>query len=64
MGKVVILVGLVIAGLGALMSLGVPLGNLPGDLVYRRGNMTLYIPISTSIILSVVVTAVMMLLRR
>ena len=43
---------------------GVPIGRLPGDLVYRKGPFTVYVPIATSILLSVVLTLIVMLLRR
>ena len=64
MGKVLVVVGLCIAGLGALILLGVPLGRLPGDLVYRRGGVTVYVPLATSVVLSVVLTPVVMFVRR
>ena len=64
MGKVLVVVGLCIAGLGVLILLGVPFGRLPGDLVYRRGGATVYLPLATSVVLSVVLTLVMMFVRR
>ena len=64
MGKLLVLGGLLIAGIGALIMLGVPLGRLPGDIVVRRGNSTFYFPLVTCLILSVVFTLVMALLRR
>jgi hypothetical protein len=63
-GKLLVLVGLVIALVGVVVMLGLPLGRLPGDIVYRRGNTTIYIPIATSILLSIVLTMVLALLRR
>ena len=64
MGKVLVLVGLALAALGGLMILGLPLGRLPGDLVFRRGNVTIYVPIATSIALSLLLTLVFTLMRR
>jgi len=64
LGKLLVLVGLGIAALGLLVMLGVPLGRLPGDVVVRRGSYTFYFPIVTSILLSVVLTLVVMFLRR
>ena len=64
MGKVLVVVGLCIAGLGVLILLGVPLGRFPGDLVYRRGGVTVYVPLATSVVLSVVLTLVVMFVRR
>ena len=56
--------GLLIAGLGLLVMAGFPLGRLPGDLVVRRGNSTLYFPVMTSIVLSILLTIVLALFRR
>jgi hypothetical protein len=64
MGRLLIVVGLVIAGVGLLVSLGVPLGRLPGDLTIRRGNVTFHLPIMTSIVASVVLTLLLMFLFR
>jgi uncharacterized protein HemY len=64
MGKLLVLVGLAIAALGVLVMLGLPLGRLPGDIAIRRGSFSFYFPIVTSILLSVLLTLVLMLLRR
>lgn len=64
MGKLLVIIGLVIAGVGLLVSAGFPLGRLPGDFVVRRDNFTLYFPLGTSILVSVVLTIVFALLRR
>ena len=64
MGKALVLVGLGIAALGVAVMLGVPIGRLPGDIVFRRGNTTVYLPIVTCIVLSVVLSIVMALFRR
>jgi hypothetical protein len=58
MGKALIVVGLVIAAVGLVISLGVPLGRLPGDFTYRRGNFSFYFPLTTSILVSVVLTLI------
>ena len=64
MGKFLVVAGLGLAGLGALLMLGLPLGRLPGDLVYRRGSVSVYAPIVTSILLSLVFTIVLAFWRR
>lgn len=64
MGKLLIVLGVVIAGIGALISAGIPLGRLPGDFVVRRDNFTFYFPLTTSILVSVVVTLLFTFLRR
>jgi Protein of unknown function (DUF2905) len=63
-GKLLVVVGLIVAAVGALMMYGVPIGRLPGDLIYRRGNATFYFPLVTSIVLSVILTVVMAIFRR
>jgi len=64
MGKLLVVAGLIIAGIGALIMLGLPLGRLPGDVVVRRGNSTFYFPLATGLVLSVILTLIMALLRR
>ena len=64
MGKILVLVGLGIAALGVVIMLGVPLGRLPGDFVVRRGNVSFYFPLATSIVLSILLTLLMSFLRR
>ncbi len=64
MGQFLVIVGLMIAGVGVAIWLGLPLGRLPGDIVVRRENATFYLPVTTSILVSLVLTALGMLLRR
>jgi uncharacterized protein HemY len=64
MGKVLIVVGLVIAGLGLITMLGFPLGRLPGDFAVKRGNVSFYFPLATSIVLSILLTLLFALFRR
>ena len=64
MGRSLIILGLLIAGVGVLMTLGLPIGRLPGDFTIRRGNFTFYFPLATSIIASVVLTLIMMFFGR
>jgi hypothetical protein len=64
MGQILIIVGLVIVAIGVLIWLGVPIGRLPGDILIRRDNFTLYLPITTSILASLVLILIGMLWRR
>ena len=64
MGKLLLLIGLVIAALGGLMMLGLPLCRLPGDVAMRRGNFSFYFPLTSSIILSILLTLLFALFRR
>ena len=68
LGKVLVFAGVIaiVAGI-ALMLLGranIPLGRLPGDIVYRGKNSTLYFPLATSILISVVLSVVLYLIAR
>ena len=64
MGRLLIVAGLVLVVVGLLVTWGAPLGRLPGDFSVRRGNVGFYFPLATSIIISLLLTVVMMLLRR
>lgn len=68
MGKILIIVGAIIAASGVLLLLfrhtGIPLGKLPGDILIQRKNFTFYFPIVTSIILSILLTLIFWLVGR
>ncbi len=64
MGRLLIILGLAIAGAGLLMTLGVPIGRLPGDFTVRRGNVSFYFPLATSIVASILLTLLFMFLGR
>ena len=64
MGRLLVVVGLVITGVGLLVMFGLPIGRLPGDITVRRGNFTFYFPLVTSIIASILLTLLLSLLRR
>jgi DUF2905 family protein len=64
MGKALVLVGLGIAALGLIIMLGVPLGRLPGDIYVKRDGFSFYFPLTTSIILSIILTLAFAFFRR
>jgi hypothetical protein len=68
LGRVLVLVGAVaiVAGLVFILvgRANIPLGRLPGDIVYRGKNSTFYFPLATSILVSVVLSVVMYLVGR
>jgi hypothetical protein len=69
LGKTLVFVGLAIAGLaiaglGLLIMLGVPIGRLPGDFYVRRDNFSFYFPLTTSIVLSIILTLILAFFRR
>jgi hypothetical protein len=66
-GRLLLSIGVVLAVVGALMVWGgqyFPLGRLPGDIIVRRGNFTLYFPVMTMLILSLLLTAILGVFRR
>jgi len=66
LGRVLMLVGALVFLLGAALTLlgRTPIGRLPGDIVVERGNFTVYFPIVTSILLSLILSGLLWLLRR
>ena len=68
LGRLLIAVGLVLLVAGGLLLLlgrtGLPLGKLPGDISYRGKNLSVYFPLGTSILLSVVLSLIFYLLSR
>jgi hypothetical protein len=67
-GRTLIVLGLLIAAAGVLITLGDKLpikpGRLPGDIVIRGKNSTFYFPLVTSLLLSILLSLVMWLLNR
>ena len=61
LGGLLLVVGVVLMLLGKT---NLPIGRLPGDIIYRGKNTTVYFPLATCILLSVVLTAVMYLIGR
>jgi hypothetical protein len=61
-GKMLLFFGLVLAALGLVLVLvgrtNLPIGRLPGDIVYRGKNTVFYFPLATSILLSVVLSLI------
>ena len=70
LGKSLVVVGALIAALGLFLWGGssIPivnrLGRLPGDIYIQRGNFTLYFPLTSAIIVSVVLSLLIAWLRR
>ena len=68
LGKILIVVGVlaVLAGLVLVLlgKTGLPLGRLPGDIVYRGKHAVFYFPLVTSIVLSIVLSVVLYVVSR
>ncbi|HWY54355.1 MAG TPA: DUF2905 domain-containing protein [Terriglobales bacterium] len=60
-GGTIVVVGLALVLLGRTSS---PIGGLPGDIVYRGKNTTVYFPLATSIVVSVVLSILLSLIGR
>lgn len=67
-GKALVVLGVVVAAAGLVFILlgrtNLPLGRLPGDILYRGKHTTFYFPLATSILLSVVLSLVLYLIGR
>jgi hypothetical protein len=70
LGKSLIVVGVILAGVGGLFLLAARggvgdvfgwFGRLPGDIFIKRDNFTFYFPVATSIIVSIVLTLLLLL---
>ena len=67
LGKVLIIFGAVLIGVGALLTIAgkLPwLGKLPGDIYYKSDHLTVYFPIVTCLVISVVLSLIFYLFRR
>ena len=67
LGRLLLLFGIVLVVLGGLLMLGgrIPwLGKLPGDIYYKTDHVTVFFPLTTSILLSIALTLLLWLLRR
>jgi hypothetical protein len=68
LGKLLILLGVTLVVVGAVVMLlgrmNLPLGRLPGDFLYRGKNTTVYFPLATSVVVSVVLTILLYVISR
>lgn len=66
MGRVLIVLGLLLVVAGVMWVLGVPLplGRLPGDYVFRRGAMRVYVPVTSALLVSALLSLLLWLFRR
>jgi hypothetical protein len=68
LGKTLVFIGVLIAAAGVVLMLvgktNLPLGRLPGDILYRGKHTTFYFPLATSILVSVVLSLVFYILGR
>ena len=65
-GRFLVIAGVVIAAIGALFLMAdkLPIGRLPGDFNFGRNNFKIYIPITTCILLSILITLIVNFFSR
>jgi len=67
-GKLLVFLGIGVIFLGVILMLlgrtNLPLGRLPGDIVYRGKNTSFYFPLATSILLSIVLSVLLYVIGR
>ena len=64
LARTLILFGLLMVVAGVIFWMIPSLGRLPGDIRIRRGNATFYFPLTTSIIISIVLSILIAIMRR
>jgi ABC-type Na+ efflux pump permease subunit len=68
LGKLLIVLGMALAVVGAVVmvlgQMNLPLGRLPGDFLYRGKNTTVYFPLMTSVVVSVVLSILLYVVSR
>lgn len=64
MGRLLVIGGAVLVLLGLIVMAGFPLFRLPGDFTVRRGPVTFFFPLASSILLSILFTLLMLFFRR
>jgi uncharacterized membrane protein len=67
LGRFLVVIGVILVILGAVMMLApkIPwLGKLPGDISFKRGNVSFYFPLGTCILISIILTLIMYLFRK
>jgi hypothetical protein len=68
MGRLLVILGVALVVIGGIVMLlgrtGLPLGRLPGDILFRGKNTTFYFPLASSILVSVVLSIVLFLIGR
>lgn len=68
LGRMLIILGCVLVAVGVVLTIvgrsHLPLGRLPGDIVYRGKNTTVYFPLATSVLVSLVLSIVLYVVGR
>lgn len=60
-GKMFILIGVIFIIIGVIFTF---IGRLPGDIMFKKGNVTVYFPIMTSIVVSIILSLLFLLFNK
>ena len=67
LGRYLLIAGIILVIAGAFLILTgryIPFGKLPGDMVFRKGDLTFYFPLTSCIVISVVLSLILFFLSR
>jgi hypothetical protein len=68
LGRLLVVLGVILVAIGGIIMLlgrsGLPIGRLPGDILYKGKNATFYFPLASSILISVVLSIILFLIGR
>ena len=67
LGRMILYIGIILVLIGGFFILAAKVpwfGRLPGDIIYRRGGMTIFLPITTMVLVSIVLTLLMNIVWR
>lgn len=69
LGRLLIIIGIVLIVLGLILTYSnffthLKLGRLPGDISYRRGSFSFYFPLTTCVVLSIILTVIIYLFKK
>ena len=68
LGKLLVVLGILLVMAGVVLTVlgktNLPLGRLPGDIVYRGKNTTFYFPLASSLLVSVLLSIVLYIVGR
>jgi hypothetical protein len=68
LGRLLVILGVLLVAIGGIIILlgrsGLPIGRLPGDILYKGKNSTFYFPLASSILISIVLSIILFLIGR
>lgn len=68
LGKTIIIIGLTLVVIGAALTvagkIGLPFGKLPGDITYQKKNITIFAPLGSMLVLSLIISLILNIFSR